>query len=100
MKISATIVIYNENKEVFKKSIESFLSLEFEKELVIVDNSPINSLEDFCKSYDDVRYIFSGGNLGFGKGHNLGFKSLSISSDYHLVINPDIWFEKKEIEEF
>jgi len=100
MKISATIVIYNENKEVLKKAIESFLSLNFKKELVIVDNSPSNYLEDFCKSFKDVKYIYSGKNLGFGKGHNLGFKSLSIISDYHLVINPDIWFEKKEIKAF
>ena len=41
-------------KEGLKKAIESFLALNFEKELVIVDNSPINGLENFCKKAKEV----------------------------------------------
>ena len=52
MKITASIVIYNENKKTLKKVIDSFFSLNFEKELIIIDNSPKDDLKLFCESLD------------------------------------------------
>lgn len=101
MKISASIVIYNENKETLKKVIDSFLALELEKELIIVDNSPKDDLKLLCENFDvKVRYIFSGENLGFGRGHNLAFKNLKEKSDIHMIINPDVYFNSVEISSF
>ena len=100
MKISASIVIYNENKETLQKVIKSLMALKYPKELIIVDNSPTKTLEPFCQSFDDVKYIFSGENLGFGTGHNLAFKNLNELSDIHMIINPDTHFEAEEIERF
>ena len=100
MKISASIVVFKENKETLQKVIKSFMALKYPKELIVVDNSPAKTLEPFCKNFDSVRYIFSGSNLGFGAGHNLAFKSLNEPSDIHMIINPDIYFEAKEIEKF
>lgn len=99
MKISASIVIYNEDEKILQRVIQNFLSLEFEKELIIVDNSPVNHLKKFCKSFD-VEYIFSGQNIGFGSGHNLAFTKLKKESDLHLIINPDIYFDTLEMEKF
>ena len=92
MRVSASIVIYNEDKDTLKKAIESFLSLEIDKELIIVDNSPSMLLKEFCESFDDVKYIYSIENIGFGSGHNLGFKNLKKDSDIHMIINPDVYF--------
>ena len=100
IKISASIVIYNESKETLLKIIKSFMALKYPKELVIVDNSPSKTLESFCQGFDGVKYIFSGENLGFGTGHNLAFKNLNESSDIHMIINPDTYFEAEEIERF
>ena len=101
MKISASIVIYKENKETLQKVINSFLSLnDIKKEFIIVDNSPDNELKTFCESFDGVSYIFSGDNLGFGKGHNLAFKNLKEKSDIHMIINPDVYFYSDEISSF
>lgn len=100
MKISASIVIYKENKETLKKVIDSFLALELEKELIIVDNSPDDELSTFCQSFESISYIFSGENLGFGRGHNLAFKNLKEKSDIHMIINPDVYFEFDEINSF
>jgi GT2 family glycosyltransferase len=44
-----------------------------------------------------VRYVFNGANLGFGKGHNLAFATLAENSQFHLVLNPDICFDKEVI---
>lgn len=98
MRVSASIVVYKEKIDVLKKSIESFLNLNFEKELIVIDNSPSLSLEKFCSGFSNLKYIHSGVNLGFGRGHNLGFKSLIKSSDIHIIINPDIYFDKQEVE--
>jgi len=100
MKISASIVIYNENKETLQKVITSFMALNCPKELVIVDNSPVKTLEPFCQSFNSVKYIFNGKNLGFGVGHNLAFENLNEASDLHMIINPDTYFEAQEIEKF
>lgn len=100
MKISASIVIYKENKETLKKVIDSFLALELEKKLIIVDNSPDDELSIFCQNFESISYIFSGENLGFGRGHNLAFKNLKEKSDIHMIINPDIYFEGKDISSF
>jgi GT2 family glycosyltransferase len=101
MKISASIVIYNENKETLKKVIDSFLALELKKELIVVDNSPKDDLKSFCENFNEnVKYIFSGENLGFGRGHNLAFKNLKEKSDIHMIINPDVYFDSDEICSF
>ena len=101
MKISASIVIYKENKETLQKVINSFLFLkDIKKEFIIVDNSPSDELKIFCESFDGVSYIFSGDNLGFGKGHNLAFKNLKEKSDIHMIINPDVYFYSDEISSF
>jgi GT2 family glycosyltransferase len=58
----------------------------------LIDNSPTDELRAF---QDDSRieYIFTGSNLGFGKAHNIAMrKSLQIAN-YHVVMNPDIYFD-------
>lgn len=54
-------------------------------------------------SSDDIRvavqgmgglYFRTGGNIGFGRGHNLALKYLEdVDASYHLILNPDIEFE-------
>lgn len=100
IKISASIVIYNENKETLNGVINSFLSINLKKELIIVDNSKEPLLKDFIENFSNIKYIHSSTNLGFGAGHNLAFSHLSIPSDIHMIINPDIYFDSDEIKNF
>jgi GT2 family glycosyltransferase len=38
--------------------------------------------------------------LGFGKAHNIALKkSIEENVPYHLVLNPDVYFEKGVLEE-
>ncbi len=99
-KISASIVVYNEDKGTLGRVIESFLALPFQKELVVVDNSPQNLLEEFLDAYKDATYIFLNRNVGFGAGHNIAFHSLTQESDVHFVLNPDIFFSPAEMTLF
>ncbi|VAY87974.1 Glycosyl transferase, group 2 family protein [hydrothermal vent metagenome] len=98
IKISASIVVYNENKETLTKAINSFNSINLEKELIIVDNSPVSNLKKFIEEFDNTKYIFNNKNIGFGAGHNLAFKNLQKKSDIHMIINPDVYFNGNDIK--
>lgn len=100
IKISGSIVVYKENPKILKKSIESFLELSYEKELIIIDNSPTNKLKNFCNNFNNVKYFHMKKNIGFAKGHNFAFKQLKEKSLVHLILNPDIYFLKEDMESF
>ena len=95
--ITASIVVYKEDISILKKSIDSFVKSSLAETLYIIDNSPSNSLE---KEFHNpkVQYLFSGKNLGFGKGHNQILDQLKNASDFHLILNPDVVFEPQILE--
>jgi GT2 family glycosyltransferase len=100
LKISASIVVYQEDPKTLRKVIEDYLSLQYTLELIIVDNSPSPKLQSLCQNYSHLTYLFTGTNLGFGKGHNLAFSTNATNSQIHLILNPDISFDKQEMEGF
>ena len=87
--ITASIVLYNQNINVLKKTVTSFLNTPFKKKLFLIDNSKNNQVKDILKS-NDIEYVFTGKNIGFGKAHNLILNK--IQSDFHLILNPDVAF--------
>ena len=66
--------------------------------LYLIDNSPTNDLGVLAGN-DKVEYIFNNKNLGYGAGHNIALrKAVNDDSLYHVVINPDIYFEEGTLE--
>lgn len=66
--------------------------------LYLIDNSSNDSLRELSGMFPKVIYIYSD-NLGFGHGHNIAIrKSIEINADYHVVINPDVYWEEAVIE--
>ena len=60
-------------------------------------------MKSFFKEIDDnrIEYIFNNSNKGFGAGHNVVINKLisnSKISEFHLIINADIYFEENIIE--
>jgi GT2 family glycosyltransferase len=88
MKISASIVRYNHNRLTIRNFINT-IDFGIVSELVIVDNSDILlELED-----ENVTIIPSGGNIGYGRAHNIALKScFDRGSDVHIVLNIDLIF--------
>ena len=101
--ISATIVLYENDIEILKKTVQSFLKIPLKKRLFLVDNSKINLLEKKFQS-PEINYHFVGKNIGFGAGHNLVLEQIKQRSKYHLILNPDVSFSGEVvsnlIEEF
>jgi len=93
MKIRASIVLYNNDKPQLKRAISSVLDSNIDAELVLIDNSPNDSLSSLTSLDDRVDYIFNGKNLGYGAAHNIALrKSMQDKIPYHLVLNPDVYF--------
>lgn len=64
----------------------------------MIDNSSSDKTVDIVKNeYPNVNLITLDSNIGFGAAHN---KVLSlITSNYHLIVNPDIFFSTDTLEE-
>jgi len=97
-KITASIVVHKPDIETFAKAMNSVLNSQVVSTLYVIDNSPSESVKSIC-SDKRVRYIFNRRNIGFGRAHNIAMaRSVDSNSTYHLVMNPDIYFEGKVIE--
>jgi GT2 family glycosyltransferase len=67
--------------------------------LYVVDNSTNDELREFVNGNQRIHYIHSL-NLGYGSGHNVAIrKSIEIGADYHVVLNPDIYWDGDVIGE-
>ena len=97
--ITASMVLYNSDVEEIKRAVSSFLDTELYIKLFIVDNSQEDSLKELSKLDSRIEYIFTGKNLGYGRANNLIINKVLSETEYHLVMNPDVYFEKGTLEE-
>ncbi len=89
--LTASIVLYKENYNTLKKTIDSLLNTPIKKRIYLIDNSPNDNLRNQY-IHEEIIYIFIGKNIGFGSGHNLILEKIKQKSDFHLVLNPDVTF--------
>ena len=98
IKLTACIVLYNNDKQILSLAIKSFLSFDSALMLFLVDNSPTDELR-ILASDSRIEYIHNPSNPGFGAAHNIAIKkSIELGTPYHLVLNPDVYFETGTIE--
>lgn len=97
--LTASIVLYNNERNVLSSAINSFLSISLPARLYLIDNSPSDTLRDITADSRCV-YLHNPSNPGFGAGHNIAIRmALAEQSPYHLVLNPDIYFDKGVLEQ-
>lgn len=90
--LTASIVAYKNPATILAQTIHSFLNATQDSKLFLIDNSPTDQLKYLA--YDPrITYIFNSKNLGFGAGHNISLRRIIDESKYHLVLNPDVYFE-------
>lgn len=95
--ITATIVLYCNSKVLLSKAITSFLNTHLSVKLYLVDNSPSDELKCMCTS-ENIEYFFMNSNNGFGAGHNFIMRQPEKMGKYHLVLNPDVYFDAGTLE--
>jgi GT2 family glycosyltransferase len=92
-KITVVIVAYKSEVVIFDclDSLEIYNDIGNNLEVIIVDNSPKNLLEEKVVSYGMMsyrfQYIHNPKNGGFGQGNNIG--ALASDGDVLLFLNPD-----------
>jgi GT2 family glycosyltransferase len=97
--ISASIVLYNTKEEDIRRVINCANNASLET-IYVIDNSPSNKLRELCISLSEkLEYIWSNKNVGYGKAHNIALsKAIDAGFRYHVILNPDISFERGTIE--
>ena len=96
--IYASIVLYNTKIEDVRKVLGCVAGSIVNK-VYVIDNSEQDTLrEEVLAASKKTEYIWGQGNVGYGAGHNIAIRrSIEESADYHLVLNPDIFFESDVI---
>ena len=99
MRVNACIVAYDNPLVMLKAAVKSvFEEQDVLNNLYFIDNSSTDRLRKHFEI--STHYHFSNKNLGFGKGNNIAMqKSIDDEVDYHLLVNPDVYFEKGVIKE-
>jgi GT2 family glycosyltransferase len=96
--ITCSIVLYKNSKDILLQAINSCLKYNLLTKLYLIDNSPTDEFKAICVDHR-VEYIHNPSNPGFGAGHNIAIKkSFAFGATYHLVLNPDIYFNGDVIQ--
>lgn len=109
--VSASIVTYNHPYSEIQPAVESLLA-SVVSDIYIIDHSEdksilgndINAVISEAERLGKRMYYIEHENLGYGSGHNVALrKALENNADYHIVVNPDVWFDGNiigEIEQY
>ena len=96
--ISSSIVLYKNDWTTINETINSFLDTDIKVFLYLIDNSPTDELSKL-KMDSRIEYIHNPSNPGFGAAHNIAIKkAFELNSSYHLILNPDIYFDRGTLE--
>lgn len=97
--IHGSIVLYHTKPSLVEKAIQSFLNTELPVKLSLIDNSSNDDLAKLSLMDNRIEYHHTGKNFGYGAAHNIAIrKTLEQNIPYHLVLNPDVHFEKGVLE--
>ena len=95
--ITASIVSYHHHPSEIRKIIDCVLAAPVDK-LFIIDHSSNDRLRELEGVSKGGRYIHSI-NRGYGGGQNIAIReAIELGATYHVVVNPDIYFENGVLE--
>lgn len=72
--------------------MESLVHQERRIQPVLVDNAGESNVAAMAEEYGAI-YLRSPGNIGFGRAHNMAYERVRRLSSFHLVLNPDVYFD-------
>jgi GT2 family glycosyltransferase len=89
--VTASVVLYKNSLLMVDRLLSILNSSDILDQVIVVDNSPLKLEFDWNK-FQKVQYIKSN-NVGYGRGNNIAINKILNYSNYHLVINPDVFFD-------
>jgi GT2 family glycosyltransferase len=100
MKLTISIVTFN-SEEVIENALASIERTglpSYEYDVMVVDHSSTGKTAEIISLHYPGVSLLSSANAGYGAGHNRAIQILAHKSDYHLVMNPDIYFSAEVLE--
>ena len=98
MNMVISIVLFNNDRTILSRAISSGLASKCVTKFFLIDNSPTDALKNISEE-KRVIYIHNPSNPGFGAAHNIAIKkSVEMGADFHLVLNPDVYFNEGTID--
>lgn len=95
-RLTISIVLYHNDVNHIKCLMDSLLRCHWCSDVYFLDNSSTNKLESYI--HDNFHYQWNRKNSGFGQGHCAIIDNTLNYGDYHLVMNPDVFFDVGIIE--
>jgi len=89
--ITLIIVSYN-SYELIKKNLSQIQKFK----TIIIENSVSNRIQTLVKDINNIKYIKTDKNLGYGLGNNLGVKECNTT--FVLILSPDIMVDPNSIQ--
>lgn len=94
-----SIVLYKTPNQVFERAVKSVLNFQLDLKIFLIDNDEDDHAKRLAESNSRIVYIRTGKNLGYGRAHNIALKrAIEEGVKYHLVMNPDVYFENGTLE--
>lgn len=94
---TASIVVHKSPEDQLSKALECLSKANVDK-IFVIDNSDTDDLKISTEPFENVEYLKVENN-GFGAGHNIAIrKAIAAGSDYHLVMNADVWWDGNVID--
>lgn len=94
--LTASIVLYKTPFSQLEAIIRSIANSNCVAKLYIIDNSTSIETKEYCRqcSIKDIVEYIPHENTGYGSSHNIALhKAIESRSDYHVILNPDIYFD-------
>lgn len=85
------IIVCYKSSILIKKNLENLKIFK----TIIVDNSNCEETYNLVKNFDNIKYIKTTKNLGYGQANNLGISYAD--SKFILILNPDILINEESI---
>lgn len=96
--VNISLVLYKNDKDLVVNCINSCLKYIGLNILYIIDNSPTDIFKNISNNRK-IHYVHNPANPGFGASHNIAINnSITNQIKYHLVVNPDIFFDEGTID--
>lgn len=97
--ITASLVLYHNSQKDVDTVLNSVLNSPVER-LFIVDNSSNDDFKVLEERSERIKYFHNDNNIGYGGAHNIAIReAIKMGAKYHVIVNPDIYFEKGIIEQ-
>jgi hypothetical protein len=96
--ITASIVLYNTPESDLARLLDCIRHSSISVDTYLIDNSPLTTDLSF-NHHPRVTYIRAAKNKGYGAGHNSAIRYILDKAEFHFVLNPDIYFGPRELEE-